>query len=146
MEGCLQCGKELIHTPGRKKKKFCNEVCKGIYFKEHNPAKKLLSWAKELSEYCEANGILPVDLIIAYEKIKVSGIETKRTEPLVVKTGYSREQSVFTEEQLQKYLSSALNKKQKVKDLNKERMGEKGYNPNEETPRYKIVNGKKVFK
>lgn len=29
--GCLNCGKELVHTPGKKAKKFCNNSCRSGY-------------------------------------------------------------------------------------------------------------------
>lgn len=29
--GCLNCGKELVHTPGKKPKKFCNNSCRSGY-------------------------------------------------------------------------------------------------------------------
>lgn len=34
---CLQCGKELINTPGRRPKQFCNSTCRSNYW---NKAKK----------------------------------------------------------------------------------------------------------
>lgn len=29
--GCLNCGKELVHTPGKRQKKFCTTSCRSSY-------------------------------------------------------------------------------------------------------------------
>lgn len=32
MDNCLHCQSELIHVPGRKKKRFCNETCRSNHW------------------------------------------------------------------------------------------------------------------
>ena len=34
-ETCLQCGAKLIHTPHRKKKKFCSDRCRMLWWHSH---------------------------------------------------------------------------------------------------------------
>lgn len=38
--GCLNCGNELKHTPGRKKKKFCSNLCRSLYWQKNEGEKK----------------------------------------------------------------------------------------------------------
>lgn len=35
-----KCGKELVHTPGRRKKKYCCSACKVLDWQRLNPVKK----------------------------------------------------------------------------------------------------------
>lgn len=35
---CLNCGKPLVQTPGRKKMKFCCDTCRAAWWKEHPEA------------------------------------------------------------------------------------------------------------
>ena len=32
---CLYCGRKLVHTPKKKKKKYCSSECKRKYYKAH---------------------------------------------------------------------------------------------------------------
>jgi hypothetical protein len=34
MDNCKYCGKELIHTPGRRKKEFCDDNCRVSYWQK----------------------------------------------------------------------------------------------------------------
>jgi hypothetical protein len=45
MNECLKCGKELSHIEGRRKKQFCNETCRSLYWYYKNKPK-----AKKKSE------------------------------------------------------------------------------------------------
>lgn len=38
--GCLECGKELIQTPGKRPKQFCNVTCRSNYWQKKNRAEK----------------------------------------------------------------------------------------------------------
>jgi len=47
-----KCGKELIHTEGRRKKKYCNADCKLRHWQELNPVKKPVKFKKvPIDEY-----------------------------------------------------------------------------------------------
>lgn len=32
---CLHCGKPVVQTPGRKEKKFCNDICRNRFWNSH---------------------------------------------------------------------------------------------------------------
>jgi hypothetical protein len=34
MDNCKHCGKELVHTPGRRKKEFCDDNCRVTYWQK----------------------------------------------------------------------------------------------------------------
>lgn len=36
---CLCCGKKLVHTPGKKKKKYCSVICKDKWKNNHSVKK-----------------------------------------------------------------------------------------------------------
>jgi len=47
---CRQCQKELINTPGKRSKSFCNPTCRSKYWKKKQPKKaSKLKWKIELS-------------------------------------------------------------------------------------------------
>jgi len=50
MNNCLECGSPLSHVEGRKKKMFCNQVCKGKYWRKNNPPKKENKTVKIIEE------------------------------------------------------------------------------------------------
>lgn len=50
MNNCLECGNLLSHVEGRKKKMFCNQVCKGKYWRKNNPPKKENKTVKMIEE------------------------------------------------------------------------------------------------
>lgn len=72
MDECLQCQTELVHTPGRKKKKFCNAKCKNDYSNEHNPLKKVI-------EYCKEKGIT-IDELLEQHLLAFTGLSFKQIE------------------------------------------------------------------
>mgnify|MGYP000032197955 CR=1 FL=1 len=43
---CRQCGSMLQHTPGRKKKQFCSDVCRMRWWHEHREMSKTARGAK----------------------------------------------------------------------------------------------------
>lgn len=46
MNKCLNCERELKHIEGRRKKKFCNEKCKGEYWRKQNKEPKYVQKEK----------------------------------------------------------------------------------------------------
>ncbi len=61
-----KCGKELIHVEGRKKKKYCDRMCKLVHWQAMNP-KPRVRIKKHLVELpadfinCEKVGIIKAD-------------------------------------------------------------------------------------
>lgn len=54
MDKCLNCGKDLVHVEGRRKKKYCDENCKGQFFRKvkHEPKYvQIETFNKMLGEY-----------------------------------------------------------------------------------------------
>ena len=47
---CLFCGKELVHTPGKKKKKYCSKSCRNKWQSSH--PKKTTGMVSLLCECC----------------------------------------------------------------------------------------------
>ena len=43
---CRQCGNTLEHTPGRKKKQFCSDACRLLWWHEHREMSKTARDAK----------------------------------------------------------------------------------------------------
>lgn len=41
MDKCLNCGKELKHIDGRRKKTFCNDTCRSNYWYKKNVSERL---------------------------------------------------------------------------------------------------------
>lgn len=37
---CLQCFKPLVHLPGKKKKRYCDKVCKKLYWNSKSKSRK----------------------------------------------------------------------------------------------------------
>jgi hypothetical protein len=56
MDKCLNCDKELVHVEGRRKKKYCDEDCKGQFFRKVKREPKYVQFKtyKELSDKFEA--------------------------------------------------------------------------------------------
>ncbi|MEO7048877.1 MAG: hypothetical protein ABI091_26480 [Ferruginibacter sp.] len=54
MSNCLNCGKPLVHKEGRRKKEYCNSVCRRAYWIKNNPSEEpqyvKYSTFKELKE------------------------------------------------------------------------------------------------
>ena len=107
MSNCLNCGKELTQTPGKKEKKYCDAKCKQQHWHKLKADKK--------------------------DMVKISREEYDRLIKSVE----------LTEVSLTKDGVGIGFKNPIVKELNKE--GSKPYKPKEENPRFKIVNGKRVF-
>ena len=66
-EACPQCGARLINTPHRKKKKFCSDKCRMLWWNSHqdeinrqayyrfvcpNCGKEFISYGNEHRKYC----------------------------------------------------------------------------------------------
>lgn len=51
-----KCGKELIHIPGRKKKKYCNQNCNTRHWQMMNPSYKPKTKRVPLEEWAKAFG------------------------------------------------------------------------------------------
>ena len=45
MDNCLNCGKELFHVQGRRKKKFCDEKCKQEHWRKQNTIPKYVQFS-----------------------------------------------------------------------------------------------------
>lgn len=51
MNNCLNCEKELVHTPGRRQKKYCGEKCRVTHYqKEHKQQSVSLKSFQELKK------------------------------------------------------------------------------------------------
>ena len=52
---CPTCGKTLVHTPGKKKKTFCSDTCRGKWWREYRECKE--PWGMPLYLFtCKACG------------------------------------------------------------------------------------------
>lgn len=49
---CMQCGKQLIHTPDKKKKKFCSDVCRNTWWNSHPTKIKRKAFYQFVCKHC----------------------------------------------------------------------------------------------
>ena len=131
-----------------------NSLSNFISFKKQLPEK----WAKPISEYMK----------VPDEKSKVEISSKKEDETKTFSEGGTMGDQMIIDSKKEKWvkeietfcsqqgilpidLIESYKEKKSAKvnsgfrDLNKERLGEKAYSPYQENPRYKIVNGKKIF-
>ena len=49
---CLQCGKHIEHTPHRKKKRFCSDQCRALWWNAHLDQVNRQAYYKAICQYC----------------------------------------------------------------------------------------------
>jgi hypothetical protein len=128
MSNCLNCGKELTQTPGKKEKKYCDAKCKQQHWHKLKADKKdmVKISREEYERLIKSVELNEISIGFPYERTATVDFNTKQ--PITKKV----------------LVTKKVTGKPVVKELNKE--GSKPYKPKEEdNPRFKIVNGKRVF-
>lgn len=49
---CKQCGETLIHTPGKKRKRFCSDRCRMAWWKDNRGKAKQTAWHETICGFC----------------------------------------------------------------------------------------------
>lgn len=79
---CLNCKKDLKHTPGKRKKQFCNPNCRVTYWQKNKPKKEsaidplsdLIEVRKEQDAFCIKRGWNVSDLLEKIESLEAKNI------------------------------------------------------------------------
>lgn len=131
MKNCLNCGKEVIQTPGKKEKKYCDAKCKQQHWHKLKADKKdMVKISREEYNRLKSVELKESSICFPYERI----------------TDKLKESLEVNKKDLAKYIGKRLKEnnpdkvagKVVVKELNKE--GSKPYNPND-NPFFNKKNG-----
>lgn len=124
MNNCLNCGKEVNQTPGKKERKYCDDKCKQRHWQKMKSEKKgnVTISREEYEKLLSGN----TNVSIGFAYVKDEFIENSKNKIQPIQVQYSKADPNLPG--LTRGFKT-VKVKQKVKDLSKERLGEKPYKP-----------------
>ena len=101
---CLNCGKELQQTPGKRIKKFCDNTCRSSYWNKHNKDRKTVSVPVE-----EWNKIQAKLKLLKEKPVNPVGdfVDLEKSVEVTTKSKLEKKEAKSTTEEMPKGLSLA---------------------------------------